>query len=158
MENCECRPAPQFHAARPPRASVARSAPGTQWYVVDSAQRRALEKSAGSLRELQDGASAISTVGAGGRVGAGAPGPCAGSPRPGRAGPAGMLHLRNIRSDEKRKRFVGQSKRGNESKTMAIADRDDLRLAACPASARAVEVTPAPWWRLGDLWPIRPGE
>ncbi len=52
-----------------------------------------------------------------------------------------MLHRRNIRSGEKRGRWVGPTKRGKGTKIMGIADRHGLPVAICTESASPAEVT-----------------
>jgi transposase len=123
------------------RPSVDGSANQSQRDTLDLADRSAVGGPSGTIWELPDGSSTVSTVEEGGVFRGSPRGPCRGPSRTGRAQPGGMLHRRDFRFGEKRGRQVGKTKRGKGTKIMAIVDGNGLPIAGRTESASPAEVT-----------------
>ena len=120
--------------------AVERLSHRSQRNPLDFAHRRPVGGFAGTLRELQDGSSTISTPerarvlrGSAGQTGRGSS-----RTRPTRLGR--VLHRRDFRFGEKRGLQVGKTKRGKGTKIMAIVDGNGLPIAGRTESASPAEV------------------
>ena len=128
------------------RATLERSEKSVEWDLVGVAHRSAVERFAGTLRGVSDGASTLSALEKARRDGSGAAGIGQGSSRAGRVGFVRMLPRRQLCSGQKGGFKVGKTKRGKGVKIMAIGDARGLPLAihteaASPAEVKLVEAT-----------------
>ena len=123
-----------------------RSEKSVEWGFVDFAHWSAVERSAGALRGLSDGASTLSALAQARSHGSSAAWTGQGSSRAGRVGFVRVLHRRQLFSGQKRGFKVGKTKRGKGVKIMAIGDAHGLPLSihtetASPAEVKLVEAT-----------------
>jgi len=128
------------------RATLERSTPGFQWDLVDFADRCALAGSAGALRSVSNGASAVSALAQARshRSGAARLGQRFAQTR--RTRSLRVLPGRQLFSGQKGGFKVGKTKRGKGCKIMAIGDAHGLPIAihtetAAPAEVKLVEAT-----------------
>ena len=128
------------------RATLERSAQGFQWDLVDFAHRCALAGSAGALRSVSNGASALSALAQARshRSGAARLGQRFAQTR--RTRSLRVFRGRQLFSGQKGGAKVGKTKRGKGCKIMAIGDAHGLPIAihtetAAPGEVKLVEAT-----------------
>src|SRR5215211_7592017 len=119
--------------ARPPRCS--------QWHLMDTAYRSALEGSPGTLPSLPNLPPPLSEVDRGRGSWRRTRSSCRRSRRAWADRPLGVLHRRHVRHSQKRGAGVGKTKRGKGSKIMAFSDGSSVPLALHTESASPHEVT-----------------
>jgi hypothetical protein len=123
------------------RKTLARSKRCSQWHLVDTAYRSALERPTRALPSLPDLPPSLPEMDRGrgswqrtrsfGRR----------SRRAWADRPLGVLHRRHIRHSQKRGACVGKTKRGKGSKIMAFSDSSSVPLALHTESASPHEVS-----------------
>ena len=128
------------------RATLERSAQGFQWDLVDFAHRCAVAGSAGALRSVSNGASALSALAQArsDRGGAARLGQRFAQTR--RTRSLRVFRGRQLFSGQKGGAKVGKTKRGKGCKIMAVGDAHGLPIAihtetAAPAEVKLVEAT-----------------
>jgi transposase len=146
VENSRTHPAIGSGAGRPTGPPVEQSPQGDRGQLVDSANRRPVERPADTIRPVPNRPSALPELGALRRHGKALIDAGRTSPGSRRLGPQGMFCGRDLCSGQKRGLLVGKTKRGKGTKIMGIADGHGLPLAlrtesASPAEVKLVEAT-----------------
>jgi transposase len=127
--------------ARKIRQATTGFTPDTQWYSVDTAYRRAVERPAGSVSAQKHLPSALPDVEQIRCLCKDTHGTGAGFERPRPNKHKRGLHRRDFCSCEKRGDGVGKTKKGKGTKIMGLADAFGLPIAVSTSSASPHEIT-----------------